>query len=356
MLSPALASNSVVRRDSSVDARAPPSAPACARAASASARCPSPAASPARAGRCRRSCRRSARAARRPSSRAARRSWRSAAPPRAARCSPARAPSPSPRELRWWCAVVVFMRDNVAVRRVRRCHGFVPDVCRAFPSRCARALTPPRGSPRGGRRRIPADCMKAYTVVGPTNRKPRRLSSFESALDSGVSDGISPRLDEPRRAGRGRVAPHELGEPAGQLERRHRIADRRLDLAAVADDPGVGEQPLDVAARRTRRRARSRTRRTPAGSPRACAGSSATRARPGTPRARAARTARRRRAARGPTRRRGRSGRADRRRTTSSVRCRRGRGRGRASSDSADRSGVGAARLRRLATSRSGRR
>ena len=34
--------------------------------------------------------------------------------------------------------------------------------------------------------------MNAYTVVGPTKRKPRRFSSFESAIDSGVEAGISP--------------------------------------------------------------------------------------------------------------------------------------------------------------------
>ena len=46
------------------------------------------------------------------------------------------------------------------------------------------------------------------------------------------------------------VLPHELVERRPRLaqgERRPRVGDRGLDLAAVADDPGVAEQPLDVA-------------------------------------------------------------------------------------------------------------
>ena len=33
--------------------------------------------------------------------------------------------------------------------------------------------------------------MNAYTVVGPTNVQPRRLRSFDIAVDSTVSAGIS---------------------------------------------------------------------------------------------------------------------------------------------------------------------
>ena len=42
--------------------------------------------------------------------------------------------------------------------------------------------------------------MSAYAVVGPTNRNPRRFSSFASAVDSGVFAGISAEL---RGRGRG---------------------------------------------------------------------------------------------------------------------------------------------------------
>ena len=33
-------------------------------------------------------------------------------------------------------------------------------------------------------------CIVAYTVVGPTNWKPRRFSSFANAVDSGLVDAI----------------------------------------------------------------------------------------------------------------------------------------------------------------------
>ncbi|MDQ1645397.1 MAG: hypothetical protein QOJ50_1581, partial [Cryptosporangiaceae bacterium] len=33
---------------------------------------------------------------------------------------------------------------------------------------------------------MPVACISAYAVVGPTNRKPRRFSSFAMATDSGV--------------------------------------------------------------------------------------------------------------------------------------------------------------------------
>ena len=38
---------------------------------------------------------------------------------------------------------------------------------------------------------MPVACMSAYAVVGPTKRKPRRLSSRASALDAGVVAGMS---------------------------------------------------------------------------------------------------------------------------------------------------------------------
>ena len=44
--------------------------------------------------------------------------------------------------------------------------------------------------------------MNAYTVVGPTNRQPRRFRSFAIATDSAVCAGISPRMHGPRRARR----------------------------------------------------------------------------------------------------------------------------------------------------------
>ena len=51
----------------------------------------------------------------------------------------------------------------------------------------------------------------------------------------------------PTRPRRRREPPDEVGQAAGKLERGDGIPDRRLDLAAMADDRRVGEQPLHVA-------------------------------------------------------------------------------------------------------------
>ena len=123
------------------------------------------------------------------------------------------------------------------------------------------------------------------------------------------------RLGRLARAARGRPpvgleAPDVRGERAlllDQLDGAPGVVDRRLDLAAVADDPGVGEQALDVVVAEAGDRV-GRSRRRRCGTPRACAGSSATRARTGSPRGRASRTAAGRRRPGSPTRRRGRRG------------------------------------------------
>ena len=47
---------------------------------------------------------------------------------------------------------------------------------------------------------MPTLCMKAYTIVVPTNVNPRRLRSFESASDSGVLDGSVSRVSPGRRS------------------------------------------------------------------------------------------------------------------------------------------------------------
>ena len=61
---------------------------------------------------------------------------------------------------------------------------------------------------------MPQACIAAYAVVGPTKRKPRRLSSLESAVDSGVIAGRSPSSRGARAAPGGRVRPDQLA-PAG---------------------------------------------------------------------------------------------------------------------------------------------
>ena len=103
-----------------------------------------------------------------------------------------------------------------------------------------------------------------------------------------------------------------------QRDCRAGVGDRGLDLAPVPHDPGVPEQPCHVRLAELARPARGRSRRTRPGSSRACAGSSATRARTGSPPGKTARTARARPRPAGPTPRRG-SGCTPRRRSPSSA-------------------------------------
>ena len=53
---------------------------------------------------------------------------------------------------------------------------------------------------------MPSDCIAAYTVVGPTKRKPRLRSSADNACEPAVAAGRSERTwgagaTCPRRAG-----------------------------------------------------------------------------------------------------------------------------------------------------------
>ena len=93
----------------------------------------------------------------------------------------------------------------------------------------------------------PIACMNAYTVVGPTNRHPRRLSSRASAVDSGVcASSASPARSSRRpRAGRARspTRTRPASPPPRPARPRAGVVDHGLDLAAVADDRGVAEQP-----------------------------------------------------------------------------------------------------------------
>ena len=64
---------------------------------------------------------------------------------------------------------------------------------------------------------IPVACISAYAVVGPTNLKPRRLSSLAIAVDSGVTAGTSDRS-----AGRGRGWRRERPQQLARGRRRGR--------------------------------------------------------------------------------------------------------------------------------------
>ena len=92
---------------------------------------------------------------------------------------------------------------------------------------------------------MPVACISAYAVVGPTKRNPRRRSSFAIAVDSGVIAATSPT---PRGRGRAGGANDHNRSGSRRLESRDGsgVRDRRVDLAAVAHDPGVVEQPQDV--------------------------------------------------------------------------------------------------------------
>ena len=103
-------------------------------------------------------------------------------------------------------------------------------------------------------------------------------------------------------------------EPASSTSSRGApgIVDGRDDLAAMADDAGIAEQPLDILGRRNRRPCRNRNRRKPRGNSPACARWSARTGRTESLRGRSSRTAGDRRRPGGPTRRHGSCGRADR--------------------------------------------
>ena len=108
-------------------------------------------------------------------------------------------------------------------------------------------------------------CMKAYTVVGPTKVQPRFFRSFDIAIDSGEvaialqrrqRDALRPRARRRLEApGIGR----ERAELRAQLEHAPRVVDRRFDLAAMAHDAGIGEQPLDVGAPKRATRSASKS-------------------------------------------------------------------------------------------------
>ena len=95
--------------------------------------------------------------------------------------------------------------------------------------------------------------MNAYMVVGPTNVQPRFFNSFDSAMDSLVvaidagcptsafSGAMRDRLETPDEIRQRTALVDELAASS-------RVVDSALDLAAMADDPFVLEQPLDVLA------------------------------------------------------------------------------------------------------------
>ena len=138
-----------------------------------------------------------------------------------------------------------------------------------------------------------------------------RADEAEAVLLQLLGQGLRPRgggdVGHAAQGGRSGSAWRQTiaARPPGRSRAARALAIVASILRAVADDGRVGHQPLDVGAPNaaTFSGSKPRTRR---GSPRACAGSSATTGRTGTPRGRAARRARGRRGPDGPTRHRGR--------------------------------------------------
>jgi hypothetical protein len=93
---------------------------------------------------------------------------------------------------------------------------------------------------------MPDDCIRAYRVVGPTNRSPIALSPALIAVDSAVTAGMSPKLAGRGRAPRGGAKPHSSRVILHELAHDDRVGDRGLDLRAVADDAGVEHEVLDI--------------------------------------------------------------------------------------------------------------
>jgi len=108
--------------------------------------------------------------------------------------------------------------------------------------------------------------MKDWAVVGPTNAKPRRLSSRAMSVDSAVfgcrSASVVGTGRDSGSEGRSATPARVRLSPSSRSRRMaSRIAIRRLDLGAVAHDRGVAEQCASTGARRSRRPGRSRSRR-----------------------------------------------------------------------------------------------
>src|SRR5690606_17075044 len=74
----------------------------------------------------------------------------------------------------------------------RQVHAHQPGLSPRHPAISSRSPPPAGGGTWQAARwssTMPVACIRAYAVVGPTNRKPRRLSSFAIATDSGVVAG-----------------------------------------------------------------------------------------------------------------------------------------------------------------------
>ena len=87
-------------------------------------------------------------------------------------------------------------------------------------------------------------------MVGPQNRKPSDFSAFDISLLMSVAAGKSAHAGHIVLVGPEIVElPQETVEALAFFDRQIglRVADGRFDLAAVAHDPGVAQQSLDIS-------------------------------------------------------------------------------------------------------------
>ena len=98
---------------------------------------------------------------------------------------------------------------------------------------------------------MPADCMRAYIVVGPDELEAEPAKRLAHRLGFRRDRGdVGPGLRPGASPGRGESPHHPVertGVVAGQLERHPGVRDRRVDLGPVADDALVAHESLDVA-------------------------------------------------------------------------------------------------------------
>lgn len=98
---------------------------------------------------------------------------------------------------------------------------------------------------------MPTACMKAWSVVGPTKVQPRRRSSFESAIDSGVALTRRSRDQTTRRGrdagGGSKRHTNAAREPASSrsahARRALRMADSIFPRCRTIDEPFAHERP-----------------------------------------------------------------------------------------------------------------
>ena len=114
-----------------------------------------------------------------------------------------------------------------------------------------------RHDQRAGRQRLGLDERRALALarlagVAAGQVVVDQAHRLHERVDGGGADEAPAALLEVAGEGlRVVITPDEVGEGLllGELDRPLGVVDRRLDLAAVADDPGVLEQALDVLRR-----------------------------------------------------------------------------------------------------------